>query len=133
MTSLAVLPLVSSSKGRFVASTNGWLGGTGGPLEHLENHMKMIKYNANRANKDPNNYQAILLTFPNIVNSNSRTTHKEGQRSPLTGTIDEIEYDVKRIKEIGISHIIFGFNFSPIGADIDSIIEITKQLSRFAR
>lgn len=23
--------------------TNGWLGGIGGPLEHLENHMKMIK------------------------------------------------------------------------------------------
>jgi hypothetical protein len=94
--------------------------------------MKMIKENANRANKDPKNFQVILLTFPNIVDSNSRTTH-EGQRSPLTGTIDEIGHDVKRIKEIGISHIIFGFNFSPISADIDNIIEITKQLSKFAR
>jgi hypothetical protein len=92
----------------------------------------MIKENANRANKDPKNFQVILLTFPNIVDSNSRTTH-EGQRSPLTGTIDEIGHDVKRIKEIGISHIIFGFNFSPISADIDNIIEITKQLSKFAR
>ncbi len=113
--------------------TNGWLGGIGGPLEHLENPMKMIKENANRANKDPNNFQVILLAFPNIVDSNSRTTHEEGQRSPLTGTIDEIGHDVKRIKEIGISHLIFGFNFSPIRADIDSIIEITKQLSKFAR
>ena len=113
--------------------TNGWLGGIGGPLEHLENSMKTIKENANRANKDPKNFEVILLTFPDIVSSNRRGAHEEGQRSPLTGTIDEIGYDIKRIKDIGINHIIFGFNFSPIGANIDSIIEITKQLSKFAR
>ena len=96
------------------------------PLEHLENHMKIIKENANIANKDPKNFQVILLTYPNIVDSNSRTTHEEGQRSPLTGTIDGIRHDVKRIKEIGISHFIFGFNFSPIRADIYDIIAITK-------
>jgi probable F420-dependent oxidoreductase len=112
--------------------TNGWLGGIGGPLEHLERPMKMIKENAIRANKDPKNFQVILLTFPSLVDSNSQATHEEGQRTPLTGTIDEIGYDLKRIKEIGISHIIFGFNFSPIGANIDSIIGITKQLSKFA-
>ena len=95
--------------------------------------MKMIKENANRANKDPKNFQVILLTFPNIVDSGRRTIHEEGQRSPLTGTIDEIGHDVKRIKEMGISHIIFGFNFSSIGANIDKMIEITKQLSKFAR
>jgi hypothetical protein len=110
-----------------------WLGGVGGPLEHLENTMKIVKDNANKANKDPNNFEVILLTFPNIVDSNSQTTNEEGKRFPLTGVIDEIGKDVKRIKEIGISHIIFGFNFSPIRADIDSIIEITKQLSKFAR
>ena len=113
--------------------TNGWLGGIGRSLEHLENSMKTIKENANRTNKDPKNFQVILLTFPNIVDSYSRRTHEEGQRSPLTGTIDEIGHDVKTIKEIGINHIIFGFNFSPVGADIDSTIEITKQLSKFAR
>ena len=113
--------------------TNGWLGGIGGPLEHIESSMITIKENANRANKDPKNFEVILLTFPDIVNSNRRAAHEEGQRSPLTGTIDEIGHDIKRIKEIGINHIIFGFNFSPIGANIDSIIEITKQLSKFAR
>jgi probable F420-dependent oxidoreductase len=112
--------------------TNGWLGGIGGPLEHLENTMKTIKDSANKASKDPNKFQVILLTFPKIVDSNSQTTN-EGKRFPLTGTIDEIGHDVKRIKEIGISHIIFGLNFSRISADIDSIIEVTKQLSKFAR
>jgi probable F420-dependent oxidoreductase len=113
--------------------TNGWLGGIGGPLEQLENPMKMIRENASIANKDPKNFKVILLAFPNIVDSNNRTTHEEGQRSPLTGTIDEIGHDLKRIKEIGINHIIFGFNFSAVRADICNIIEITKQLSKFAR
>jgi probable F420-dependent oxidoreductase len=113
--------------------TNGWLGGIGGPLEQLENTMKIIKDNANKTNKDPNEFQIILLTFPKIVDSNSQTTNEEGKRFPLTGTIDQIGNDVKRIKEFGISHIIFGFNFSPIRADTDSIVDTTKQLSKFAR
>ena len=58
--------------------TNGWLGGIGRSLEHLENSMKTIKENANRTNKDPKNFQVILLTFPNIVDSYSRRTHEEG-------------------------------------------------------
>ncbi len=113
--------------------TNGWLGGIGGPLEHLENTMKMVKDNANKANRDPNKFQVILLTFPKILDSNSQATNTEDKRFPLTGTIDEIGNDVKRIKEIGINHIIFGFNFSHIKADIDKIVDTTKQLSKFAR
>jgi probable F420-dependent oxidoreductase len=113
--------------------TNGWLGGIGGPLEHLENTMKIVKDNANKVGKDPKKFQVILLTSPKIFDSNSQTTNEEGKRFPLTGAIDEIGKDLRRIKEIGINHIIFGFNFSPIRADIDSIIEITKQLSKFAR
>jgi hypothetical protein len=34
---------------------------------------------------------------------------------------------------MGIDHIIFGYNFLPIGRNIDDMIEKTKQLSKFAR
>jgi hypothetical protein len=34
---------------------------------------------------------------------------------------------------MGIGHIIFGYNFLAIGRDVDSMIEKTKQLSKFAR
>jgi probable F420-dependent oxidoreductase len=112
---------------------NGWLGGVSGPLEQLENIIKTIKDNAKKVNKDPNNFKIILLTFPNLVDSSRRIKHEGGQRSPLTGTVDEIGHDVKRINEIGVSHIIFGFNFSPIREDIYKIIAITKQLSKFAK
>jgi hypothetical protein len=45
----------------------------------------------------------------------------------------QIGNDIKRIKDMGIDHVIFVFNFLPIGRDIDSMIEKTKQLSKFVR
>jgi len=50
-----------------------------------ENSIKTIKDIANKANKDPNNFKVILLTYPNIVDSKSAS-----QRFPLTGTIDQV-------------------------------------------
>jgi probable F420-dependent oxidoreductase len=107
---------------------NGWLGIIGGPLEYLEKTIKTIKDIANKANKDPNNFKVILLTYPNIVDSKSQLTN-EGQRSPLTGTIDQAGNDIQRIKQMGIDHIIFG----SIGRDLEKVMDISKQLSKFAR
>ena len=52
---------------------------------------------------------------------------------PMTGTIDQIGSDVEHIKAMGAEHIIFGYAFSPIGKDAKKMIEITKQLARFAK
>ena len=112
---------------------NGWLGGVSGPLEHLENTINALKDNVKKANKDRNNSKIILLTFPNIVDPISQITNEESQRFLLTGTIDQIGHDIKSIKDMGIDHIILSFNFLPIGKDIDSLIDKTKQLSKFAR
>ena len=51
----------------------------------------------------------------------------------MTGTIDQIGKDIKEIKDIGVDHIILGFNFSSMGKDIDKMIDITKQFSKFAK
>jgi hypothetical protein len=60
----------------------------------------------------------------------------EGQSSkyaekgfPFSGSIDEIGTDIERIKPMGIDHIIFG----SIGKDLDKVMDMTKQLSKFAR
>ena len=108
-----------------------------GPLEYLENTIKTIKDIANKANKNPDNFNVILLTYPKIVDSKNQSTN-EGQRFPLTGTIDQAGDDIQRIRQMGIDHIIFGGgwgwgNLIPIGRDLDKMIDITKQLSRFAR
>jgi len=51
------------------------------------------------------------------------------KRFPFSGGIDEIGTDIQRIKQMEIDHIIFGF----IGKDLDKVMDITKQLSKFAR
>ncbi len=49
----------------------------------------------------------------------------------MTGTIDQIGDDIRRIKDIGVEHVIFGYSFRPIGRDVDKMIDVTKQLSKF--
>jgi probable F420-dependent oxidoreductase len=115
--------------------TNGWLAVVGGPLEYLDNTIKTIKDIANKANKDPNKFKVILLAHLNVAldqKSQSTTTNEE-QRFPFTGTIDQIGNDIKRIKQMDIDHIIFGYVFVPIGRDVNKILDLTKQLAKFAR
>lgn len=114
-------------------STNGWLGLIVGPLEYLDNTIKSMNEMASKANKDPNEFKTILLTYPNIVESKNEQLTNESQRFPLTGTIDQIGNDIKRIKKMGVDHIVFGYNFLPIGRDIDSVINKSKELSKYAR
>ena len=116
--------------------TNGWLAVVGGPLEYLDNTIKTLKDIANKANKDPNKFKVILLAHLNVAldsKGQSTTTTNEDQRFPFTGTIDQIGNDIKRIKQVDIDHIIFGYVFVPIGRDVNKILDLTKQLAKFAR
>jgi probable F420-dependent oxidoreductase len=112
--------------------TNGWLGPIGEPVEYLENTVKTIKGIANKSNKDPNRFKVILFTYPDIdfgSKKQSNTTVNQDKRFPLTGTIDQAGTDIERIKHMGIDHIMFGY----IGRDLDKILDVTKQLAKFAR
>jgi probable F420-dependent oxidoreductase len=117
--------------------TNGWLAVVGGSLEYIDNTIKSVKDIAKKANKDPTNFKVILLAHLNIAldskSQSTSSTTNEGQRFPFTGTIDQIGNDIKRIKQMDIDHIVFGYVFIPIGRDVDSVINITKELSIYAR
>jgi probable F420-dependent oxidoreductase len=117
--------------------TNGWLAVVGGPLEYIDNTIKAIKDIAKKANKDPNNLRVILLAHLNIaLDSKSQSTSSktnENQRFPFTGTIDQIGNDIKRVKQMDIDHMVFGYVFIPLGRDVDRVINITKELSKYAR
>jgi probable F420-dependent oxidoreductase len=89
-------------------------------------------------NYDTNNFKIILLAHLNVdldSKSQSITKVNEAQRLPFTGTIDQIGDDIKRIKQMDmdIDHIVFGYNFIPIGRDVNKMLDITKQLAKFAR
>ena len=105
---------------------NGWLGVVGGPLEYIENSIKSIKGQVSQVNKNPDNFQIIVAAYPSVIQGQSS---KNTERFPFSGSIDEIGTDIQRIKQMGIDHIIFG----PIGKDLDKVMDITKQLSKFAR
>jgi hypothetical protein len=50
--------------------------------------------------------------------------------STIVGTFS---FMAKCIVQMGIDHIIFGYNFIPMGRDLDKVMDITKHLSKFAR
>jgi probable F420-dependent oxidoreductase len=119
---------------RIVNYAGGWLPVAGfGPLEQLEQSINGLREGARKANKDPSKIRIFVLTYPNVLDSSSPAPSSEQQRSPMTGTTDQIGTDIDKIKSMGVEHIIFGYVFSPIGKDRNKMIEITKQLAKFAK
>jgi probable F420-dependent oxidoreductase len=118
---------------RIVNYADGWIPIAGFvPLEQQEQAINALRESARKANRDPSDIRIVVLTYPNLLDSSS-TSSSNQQRLPLTGTIDQIGNDVEQIKAIGAEHIIFGYAFSPIGRDAKKMMEITKQLARFAK
>ena len=111
--------------------TNGWLGIPFGPLEQLKSTIStMRELFATKANKDPNSFKVILLTYPNVFDSKNSGG---GSRFPMTGTIEEIGSDIREMKDMGIEHIVFGIFFSPIYGSINQTFETSKQLMHYAK
>jgi probable F420-dependent oxidoreductase len=120
---------------RIVDYADGWLPVAGlGPLEQLEQAISGLRESARKANKDPSKIRVFALTYPNVQDaSSSAASSSSQQRLPMTGTTDQIGSDIDQIKAMGVEHIIFGHVFSAIAKDMNKMIEITKQLARFAK
>jgi hypothetical protein len=71
-----------------------------------------------------------MVTFPDVIEA--QPPKSDNNRFPFSGTIDEIGGDIQRLKTMGVEHIIFNYNFLPIGRDVTKIVDISKQLSKFA-
>ena len=118
---------------RIVNYADGWIPIAGfAPLEQQEQAISGLRESARKANKDPSNIRIIVLSYPNLLDS-SQSSSSNQPRSPMSGTIDEIGSDIDRIKAMGAEHMIFGYAFSPIGRDMKKMMDVTKQLARFAR
>jgi len=118
---------------RIVNYADGWLPIAGlGPLEQLEQAINGLREDASKANKNPSNIRVVVLSYPNVLDSSQGSSSSQ-QRLPMSGTIDQIGSDIDRIKAMGVEHVIFGYAFSPVGKDVKKMMEVTKQLARFAR
>jgi probable F420-dependent oxidoreductase len=117
---------------RVIRYADGWLPIAGfGSLEQLEQAIQGLREGARQAGKEPS--KVIVLTYPNVVEESAQD-NSSGQRMPMSGTIDQIGSDIQQLKRIdGIEHIVFGYAFSPIGRDVKQMVDISKQLARFAK
>jgi probable F420-dependent oxidoreductase len=111
---------------------NGWIGEVGlRSLEDAENSIKSIRGQASQLNKNPDNLQIIMWASPNVIEGQS--SKRDENRLPFSGSIDEIGSDIQRLKDMGADHIVFAYNFLPIGSNVDDMIDMSKKLSKFAR
>lgn len=116
---------------RIVNYADGWIGVAGfGPLEQLEQAINSLKESARKADKDPSKISIYMCLYPNILESDFTPNQP---RTPISGTIDQIGSDIEQIKEMGTDHIIVGHLFSSVGRDMKRMVEVTKELARFAR
>jgi hypothetical protein len=92
-------------------------------LEYIENNIKSIKVQASRVNKNPDNFKIIIGASPNVIEGQS--SKSEENRFPFSGSVD--------VKDMGVDHIVFVYNFLPIGRNVNQMIDTSKQLSKFAR
>jgi probable F420-dependent oxidoreductase len=116
---------------RILNYASGWIGVAGfGPLEQLEQVINSLKENARKIDKDPSNIDIYLGSYPNVLESPVASNE---ERSPMTGTIDQIGSDIEQIKTMGTNHIFFGYMSSSIRKDMKKMVEVTKQLARFAK
>lgn len=114
---------------RIVNYANGWIGVAGfGPLEQLEQAINGLKESARKADKDPSKVSIYMGSYPNVLESPSNQI-----RAPMTGTIEQIGSDIDQIKAMGTDHIIFGHLFSSVGRDMKKMVEVTKELAKFAK
>lgn len=116
---------------RIVNYANGWIGVAGfGPLEQLEQVINGLRESARKVDKDPSKIGIYIGSYPNVLESPAPSNE---ERSPMTGTIDQIGSDIEQIKAMGTNHIFFGYMSPTIRKDMKKMIEVTKQLARFAK
>jgi probable F420-dependent oxidoreductase len=123
---------VSNTFTRIAKYADGWLAAVGGPLDSLYESIKSLKEQTAKENKSPSQIKIVTLTFPQIYERKNKIDEirsGQSQRSPLSGTIEEIGQDIQKIKAMGVEHIIFAF----ANLDLHKVIEIAKLIGKFAK
>jgi probable F420-dependent oxidoreductase len=117
---------------RIVKYADGWIPVAGfGPLEQLEQAINGLMEGARKADRDPSKIRVYVLSHLNVQESPPPPGQ---QRMPMSGTIDQIGSDIEQVKAMeGVEKIIISHTFSPVGSDAKNMIEVTKQLARFAK
>jgi probable F420-dependent oxidoreductase len=124
---------------RIAKHATGWICTIRDSLSQVKLNMEKIEEECHKVNRDPKDINIAAILYPNVIDSDDKDNRQghENQRQSgrllLNGDIDQVGRDLLEIKNIGVGHIIFNYNRSPISNDIDSIIDVSKKLWEFIR
>ena len=95
----------------------------------LANSIKVLRDQAVKTNnsRNPDELEIAALVFPQIDTSPPTKQNNNTNKKAALRTIDEVGSDLRKIKEMGADHVIFGF----MGMDSKQVIDTVKQLSGF--
>ena len=113
---------------RAVKFGHGWNPAGVPSFEWLEDMIRQLRETASRAARS--DMEVVLRVFP-VVFDQSRG----GDRSPMMGTIGEIKEDVHRLRDIGVTEIIYAtpeMSFVP-SSNIDAALAQMEQLLEISR
>jgi len=112
---------------RIVNYADGYLSAVAMPIPVFEQLISGFKQTVEKAGKNPDDFNISTLTFPQIT----ETSSGNGDRFPMTGTIEEVGSDIKKLKEIGVNRAIL-VEFAGANYDVDKSIQVAKELKKFA-
>jgi len=112
---------------RITNYANGYLSALAMPIPTFEQLISGFKQTVEKAGKNPDDFNISTLTFPQI----SETSSGNGERFPMTGTIEEVGSDIKKLKEVGVDRAIL-VEFAGDGYDVNKTIQVAKELKKFA-
>jgi probable F420-dependent oxidoreductase len=113
---------------RAVRFGNGWNPAGVPSFEWLEGMINQLRQTAERAGRG--DMEVVLRAFTMVLEQSPA-----GGRSPLTGTLDELREDAKRLRDMGVTHLIQSppaIGFDP-RASIDDILTLTEQLLEISK
>jgi len=112
---------------RITNYADGYLSALAMPIPTFEQLISGFKQTVEKAGKNPDDFNISTLTFPQITENSSGN----GDRFPMTGTIEEVGSDIKKLKEIGVNRAIL-VEFAGASYDVDKSIQVAKELKKFA-
>ena len=108
---------------RAVEFGNGWNPAGIGSLEWLEGMIGQFRKTAENAGRGE--MEVVLRSFTHVFDE---STHNS--RAPMMGTRDEVREDTRRLRDMGVTHLIHSpaaIGFDP-RAGLDDMLEVMEQL-----
>ena len=120
-------------------NVTGWIGGVMGSFEHFEKGIKLLKNEALKAGKNPDQFKIVVLIWPLVIGESgsapieSKKISSKDNRLPFIGIIKEIGKDLHRLNELAVEHVVYSYNFLPEGRNIQRVLDISKKLLEFVK